>query len=810
MLDNHIKLTLRSFAKNKLYVAINVIGLAVAVAACLLIFRLVNFELSFNKNYKHYDRIYRVATHDFSTAEGDGYTSGVPIAAFAPMRELPQFEHFAKVHQFWPTIMVPNAAGQAPKKYLVDGDYESSIFTEPSFFSIFDWKWLAGDPSVLEGVNNVVLDQHTAEVCFGSWQQALGKTLLIDNLITATVRGVVENAPENSDFPFNLFLSYETIKKHPNNYNYNDDWNNTSSNDNAYALLRNKADEAAAQQLIAQIGQERYTGRVDGDKRNHYLQPLSQMHYDDNLNTPGDKPIVAKSRLGILALIGGLIAAMACFNFINLATAQSTSRSREVGVRKALGSTRNQLLRQFMSETGLIVLFSIALGLGIALFTKPLLKHISFVPDEWPFLTNPVVWIFLAGLALIVTLLAGFYPAMLLSRFEAINALKNNTSNKVGGGGWLRKGLVVAQFTIAQALIVCTLVAISQMDYIKNLDLGYKPDLVQYHFLAYEDSATIARLSAYKQRLQQIPGVEQVSFSSDVPSSQNTWSSNFAYGRGAPDAPFNISLKFFDADYCSTYGIKIIAGRNLQPSDTMREVLVNQTTLRKLGINNPEEALNKEIKLGNRRFLPIVGVVEDFHSKSVHQELEPLLMSTRRRFYTIANTKISGNNIEATTAQIRHTFDETFPEQYFDSQFLDESIATFYRTEDRFVQLCKGFAFIAILISCLGLYGLASLMAVQRTREIGVRKVLGATAQSIVQLMSKDFLRLVLIASLIGIPLAWYAMHQWLQDFVFRTPISTMVFIVTIAVSMLAAFLAISIQTLRAAQLDPVKSLRTE
>jgi putative ABC transport system permease protein len=607
-----------------------------------------------------------------------------------------------------------------------------------------------------------------------------------------------------------MFVSYETIKKHANTYSYNDDWGNTSSNDNAYALLRSKADEIAAQQLIAQIGQEHYNGRVEGDKRNHYLQPLSQMHYDDKLNTPGDKPIIAKSRLGILALIGGLIAAMACFNFINLATAQSTSRSREVGVRKALGSTRNQLLRQFMSETGLIVLFSVALGLGIALLTKPLLKHISFVPDDWPFLSNPVVWGFLGALALIVTVLAGFYPAVLLSRFEAIKALKNNTSNKTGGGGWLRKGLVVAQFTIAQALIVCTLVAISQMNYIQNLDLGYKSDLVQYHFLAYDDSSTIARLSAYKQRLQQIPGVEKVSFSSDVPSSGNTWASNFAYGRGAPDAAFNISLKFFDTDYCSTYGLKVIAGRDLQPSDTMREVLVNQTTLRKLGITNPEEALSKEIKLGGRRFFPIVGVVEDFHSKSVHQEIEPLLMSTRRRFYTIANTKISGNNIQATTAQIERSFNETFPEQYFDSQFMDESIATFYRTEDRFVQLCKGFALIAILISCLGLYGLASLMAVQRTREIGVRKVLGATAQSIIQLMSKDFLRLVLLASLIGLPLAWYAMHQWLQDFVFRTPIHAMVFIATIAVSMLAAFLAISIQTLRAAQLDPVKSLKTE
>lgn len=811
MFSTYIKLALRNLSKHRLYSAINILGLAVGIAACLLIFRLVQYELSFNKNFKNYDRIARVVTTTKSPEEGEGFTTGIPIPAMDDIpNKVAQFEHYARIRQAWPTITVLDPTGRgAVRKFSTDDEHELGIFTEPAFFKIFDWQWLSGDPeTALKEPNSVVLNQKTAEKCFDAWESALGKTILMDNALLLTVRGVVANAPDNCDFQFHMMVSYPTLKNNKEMYYYSSDWGSTSSNDQAFALLHDAGQVAAANESLATVGQKEYKDDNPNFSKKHFLQPLSEMHYDDRFGTNGSRTI-SKGRLSVLSFVGLLIVIMACFNFINLATALAARRSKEVGVRKTLGGGRAQLMRQFLGETALLVLISVAMGTALAATLSPLLKHISDVPDTLPFFSSPVIWLFLMIVAVLVSVLAGFYPAMVLARFNPVKALKSNISPNNTGGGALRKSLVVLQFVIAQGLIVGTLITVSQLEFIQKKDLGFQPALV-YTVQVGNDSISAPRFETFKQKLLQLPAVESVSFGNDMPSSGSTWASNFALGRGSTDALFSTSIKYCDPDYFSTYGLKIAAGRGLEPSDTIREGVVNQTLLRRLGVHDPNEVLGKELRLGGRRWMTVVGVVKDFHSHSLHQELEPVTMTTRKEFYNVAGVKIRPENMAATTASIQKIFDETFPEQVFDGEYFDESIADFYHDEQRFSLTCKGFAVLAIFIACLGLFGLASLIAVQKTKEIGIRKVLGASVGSIVALLSRDFLLLVIIAFAVAAPAAWWGMNQWLQNFVYRVEIGWFLFALTGLVAIAVALAAISFQAIRAGLANPVDSLRSE
>ncbi|MCW5924637.1 MAG: ABC transporter permease [Saprospiraceae bacterium] len=811
MLSTYLKLALRNLSNNRLYSAINILGLAVGIAACLLIFRIVHYELSFNKHFRHYDRIVRVVTEVHSPTEGTGYTTGIPIPAMdAIQTTVPQFEQYARIKEIWPTITVPDATGgTTTRKFNTDDQHELGIFAEPAFFKIFDWQWLAGDPeTALDEPGYVVLTQKMAEKCFDTWQAALGKTLLMDNAVLLTVKGVVANAPDNTNFPFHLMASYETLKKNTNRYFYGNDWGSTSSNDQVFALLHDAGQLAAAGEVLATVGQAEYKKENPNFSKKHRLQRLADLHYDDRFGINGSH-VISKSRLWVLSLVGVLILVMACFNFINLATALAARRAREVGVRKTLGGNHSQLVRQFMGETTLIVFIAVALGAVLASLSVPMLKHISEVPSSQPFFSNLAVWAFLAVVLVVVSFCSGFYPALVLAGFNPIKALKNNTNPSGAGGGSLRKSLVVLQFAIAQALIIGTLVTISQLDYIRKMDLGFQPDLV-YTVQVDNDSISRPRFETFKQKLLQLPGVESVSLGNDPPASSNYWQSNFALGRGADDALFNTSIKYCDPDYFKTYSLQLETGRILQPSDTMREVVVNQTLLRKLGIQDANEVLGKELRLGGSKWLEVVGVVKDFNSHSLHQTLEPIVMLTRKEFYNVAGAKIRPENMTATVAAIQKTFDETFPEQVYDGAFLDESIADFYRSEQRFSLTCKGFAVLAIFISCLGLFGLASLIAVQKTKEIGIRKVLGASVGSVVGLLSRDFLLLVLVAFVVAAPVAWWGMSSWLQDFAFRVSIGWGLFAITGVLALMVAMVAISFQALRAALVNPVESLRSE
>ncbi|HVK49680.1 MAG TPA: FtsX-like permease family protein, partial [Pseudobacter sp.] len=518
--------------------------------------------------------------------------------------------------------------------------------------------------------------------------------------------------------------------------------------------------------------------------------------------------VISEGSLLTLSLIGLLIIIMASINFVNLSTAQAIGRSREVGVRKVLGGNRWQLFWQMMGETFVIVLISVGLSIILTRITLPFIKTFVSI-QEIPALFTPTNLLFLLGIIVVVTLLAGAYPAMVLSGFRPALALKNKITSASVGGISVRRGLVIMQFAISQVLIIGTIVAVTQMNFVRDADLGFKKDAVMV-VGSRLDSAMLSRLPAFKAALEQIPGVLMVSANSDVPSSDNNSASNFTYDHRGDDEPFDLYHKFGDEDYFKTYGLELVAGRAYKAADTLTEFVVNETFVKKVGAKSPEEVLGKQLRLGRSEWKTIVGVVKDFKTNSLREQIKPLEISSRKARYDNVAIKLNTAGLSNTVKAIQQTYDKFNPEYAFSSFFVDESIANFYRMEEQLSRLYKFFAGLAIFISCLGLYGLVSFMAVQKTKEVGIRKVLGASTGNIVYLFSKEFTILITVAFLIATPLAWWMMSSWLQEFVFRINIGVGVFLLAIIISLGIAWITVGYKAVRAALANPVKSLRSE
>ena len=812
MLLSHFKIAWRTILKNRIYSIVNLLGLTIGIAATLLIYRMISYEWSFNKGFANYDRIVRVVSRELSADMEENFNPGIPVPALKLMKpQVSQFEAFSPIRECWVSLTVPNPAGGPPLKKFGIMAPEIGFMVEPDFCKIITLEWLAGEAvAALSEPQTIVLNQTWAEKCFDGWENAMGKTIMIDNNIACTVKGVVKDLPLNSDFPLAFLISYATLNSNKGYFNfYNEnEWGACSSNDQAYALLKKGTSLENVNKNLAQIGTEHYKDESNIVHRVHFAQPLSDLHYNEDLYNSGQH-MISKSRLKILSAIGMLILIMACFNFINLATAQASLRAKEVGVRKTLGSKKHQLISQFMTETFLIVLASVLAGVCLAVLASPLLKYVSDVPDEIGFFNQSQVWLFLGVITMLVTFLSGFYPSLMLSGFQPARGMKNSHQQGLTGGTALRKILVVLQFIIAQALVAGAMITLMQLNYIRNKELGFEIDLI-YNFGINTDSSTIIRQEVLRQNLQKIPAVESVTFSSDDPMSGNTWATNFRFGSRTKDENYPITLKWCDAEYKHNYNIQLLAGKWYAPSDTLREVVVNMTLLDKLGIQDPGSVINEQLTLGSSAPLRIVGVAKDFHAHSLRREFLPMLLGPSKKFYSRVSVKIRAGDIKGAIASIQHTYDEVLPEQVFYGDFFDTNIAELYKDDDRLSATCKGFGFLAIVISCLGLFGLATHAAAQRVKEIGIRKVLGASVTGIVALLSKDFLKLVLISLIIATPLAWYFMQQWLQDFVYRIEIQWWVFALSGLLGILVALLTISIQSIRAAIANPVKSLRSE
>ncbi len=813
MFYNNLKIAFRTLVKNKTYTAINIVGLMIGIAAVLLIYQMVSYELSFNKNFVNHDRIVRVVATDPGDVSENNLAVCIPVAAMLAIRtDVPQFEKVARIRETWTTLTVPGENGEIPSRKFSTGREDVAFFADPEFDDIFKLNWLSGDNvAALGQPSNIMLSRSWAEKLFDKWENATGKVIKLDNFIPLTVQGVYEDIPFNTDFPVTCLISYPTLElKQHRDYlglSPDDSWNSCSSNNQVYALLKDENQMEASKAVLANIGKDNYNPASNGKRKTHTLQPFSMLHYDEELGNSG-RSTTSHQSINILIFIGILILLIASFNFINLATSQATQRAKEVGVRKTLGGRPAQLILQFMSETAIIVGIAVILGMVLAEFTLPLLQYISDVPSDQPFLMQTNIWFLLLSVFVVVTLLAGLYPAFVLSSYKPVEALSRKIKTHSLGGINLQRSLVIAQFVVSSILIISAIITIRQLDYIQNQDLGFEENLV-YAFGINTDSISLSKHTVLKNKLTALPDITQISLNSDQPISSNTWSGNFRVEGRSEDEAFETTYKFVDDNYHNTFGLDLIAGKWLAPSDTFRQIIVNETFIRKVELGTPEEALQKKVRVwGN--FYPIVGVVKDFHTHSLHTPHQPLTMISRKDFYWQVGVKMTNNNVQSSLAGLQKVFDEVYPEQVLNGQFMDERIQRFYEDEQRMSALCKGFGLLAIFISCLGLLGLAMHAAARRTKEIGVRKVLGASIGNIIALLSKDFILLVIIALFIAIPIAWYSMSNWLEDFAYHVDLHWGIFLLAGITAVLIAFITVGVQGFRAAVADPIRALRDE
>ncbi|MEO6136338.1 MAG: ABC transporter permease [Ginsengibacter sp.] len=807
MIKNYLKIAFRNLARHKAFSTINISGLAIGIASALLLFTVVKYELSYNTTQPDYSNIYHVVTQD-KTPDGIFYTPGIPFPALAALRiDFPEVTTGALLANFGSQVTVldnekNNTASE--KKFIEETGF---FFCDPQFFKVFHYDWLVGNPELLSEPNVTVLTQSNAIKYFGDWKNATGKFLKLDNAIVVKVVGILKDPPLNSDYNLGIVTSYETAKRSNGVYFYSDEWGATTSNFQIFFQLPENISKTTIGKRLARFSEKNYTTKRSG-KRSNFLQPLSEVHFDKRFESFGDH-VTNKSTLWTLSIIGLFIILMACINFINLSTAQAVGRSKEIGIRKVLGGHRRQLFGQVMGETIMIVLISVLLAIGIASICLPFIKDIALI-HETVSLFNPQTLIFIFSLIVVVTLFAGLYPAIILSGFNPSLALKNKITSATIGGISIRRGLVITQFAVSQVLIIGTLIAVMQMDFVKNADLGFNKEAILI-IDANTDSTVHAKEEAFKINLLQLPGVKAASFASDVPSSQNNSATNFTFDH-KPPPEFTLYLKFADEDYFKTFGIEFLAGRTFSKSDTINEIVVNETLVKKLGVHSPESIIGKDILYGEGgdNWKRIVGVVKDFKTNSLKEDIKPLAIAQDRKSYDVATIKMSSSNIPKTRAAVESAWNKFYPEYAFTSNYLDDNIAEFYRQDDQLSLLYKIFAGIAIFISCLGLYGLVTFMAVQRTKEIGIRKVLGASVQNIVYLFSKEFTILILVGFLVAVPVAWYMMDGWLQNFVYRVKISPGVFLLAGVFAIVVAWLAVGYKSVKAALANPVKSLRSE
>ena len=820
MLRNYLTIAGRTLLRHKSYAFLNVLGLALGITGSLVIYVCLGHELGFDAFHSGAHRTYRVVQH-YRTADGTQYwnTTAYPLAE-ALRRDFPE-------------VTATQTAG--PVSRIISSEDEKGavnrfeenlvLFADPHYLTLFDFKgihpggennlWLEGNPrTALLASHSVVLTQRLADRYFGRAlarrEPLVGKTLRLNNREVLTVTGVIRNPPSNTNLPFEMLIPYSLFKR---NHPY--EANNWSGNyqGTTYVRLPEGYDPRQLERKIVAF-QKKYLTPEDDRRITYRLQPLEAIHTETLYGDSAGSYVIGEQTLGALTGLAVFLVVIACVNFINLATAQAVKRSKEVGVRKVLGSTRFQLFGQFMGETLLLTSAATLLGLAATdLVLRGINQRLAIISLDLSL--DPAVGFFALGLTLVIALLAGGYPALVLSGYRPVSALKGKVIGR-GRGLSLRRALTVLQFGIAQLLIVGALVMGSQMDYFRNKDLGFTKDAIVTINVPDPQPGKLAVLRA---RLLQHPNVKAISYASGAPTATNGRNGTKFRLQHEPVAMMrSAEMKMVDLDYLPLYGLQLVAGKWLGESNRVGNrfngFVVNETLVRMLGFT-PEQAIGKPVVISEGS-APIIGVVKDFHNNSLQEKITPcLLFHWDTGFFDEAGIQLQSRNgqplnVRETLAFVEKTWKETFPDGVYRYAFLDESLARNYLVEDFAFGAFGIFATLAIFIGCLGLYGLVSFMAEQRTKEIGIRKVLGAGVSHIVLLFTGEFVRLIAVAFGLAAPLAWYGMNGWLRDFAYRIHIGAGVFGTAIAVTLAIAALTVGYRAVRAATANPVKSLRTE
>ena len=798
MFENYLKTALRNFLRHRSNSVINIAGLMIGFAAFLLIFLVIKYEESFDDFHPNKNNIYRVVRNGKNINLRE-YRAGVPFPVTQTLRtEAAQLKNAAAIYCGYNVqVDVTGANGAALKKFK-----EPKVFVaETQFFRMFNYPLAEGNmATVLNQPGNVLLTKDIASKYFGNWKTAIGKTLKVFG-INLKITGILENPPPNTDFPLGVVLSYESLV----NPSMLTNWEGISDYNYCLVQLNNNASPGEFDKLLARFV-EKHIKPVNPNY-DLALQRFDNIHFDGRY---GNFNGVTFSRDLILALslIGWFLLIIACVNFINLTTAQAVNRAREVGVRKVLGSSRAQLVLQFLGETGITVLMAWVCSLLVVFISIPFINNLLGIHLSEKVLFGSTFTSFMILMVLLVTLLSGFYPAMILSEFKSADVLKSALLSGNQKGLSLRRSLVVFQFVIAQMLIIGTLIIVTQMNYFRKADLGFtKKAIINAGFP--DDSLSQTKINILKDELKKVPGIENVSISTFAPSGGGWYSDLRVLSNTNVSPDMIVSMRPADTAYFNLYNLKLAAGRIYYPSDTVREFVVNEAVVRNLGIKNAQAAIGLKINVDGK-ICPIVGVAKDFHVNSLRDAIGPVVLMTLKESYGLTNIKISLNQAQSVIKAMQDIWNANFPDYVFEYHFLDQTVADYYKQENQLSQLYKIFSGIAIFISCLGLYGLVAFMAVQRKKEIGIRKVLGAPVRDIVVMLSKEFTLLIVVAFVIASPIAWYYMHQWLQQYTYRITINIWFFAGTILCSLFIAWLTVGYTAIKAALANPVKSLRTE
>lgn len=803
MLRNYLKQTWRSLVKNKTYSLLNIIGLSAGLTCFAFIALWVKDEWSYDKFNTNYDRIYRLA--GTVKTESSVMQSAVSSAPMGPAlkNDYPEVENMVRVD------LREEIVRHKGEQILQGG----IILTDPSFFDIFSYKLTHGDKATaLKEPYSLILTESAAKKYFGN-SDPMGQTLTINmadtgvNGATYTVKGLIADPPKNAHFTFEILASFKTLEGPGSELLTIDGWGDASFY--TYLLLKKGVDYRAFSERISQF-YGKYIGERFDIWKSHYfyhLQPLSDIHLRSKL----ENEITATGNITqvyIFLTIGIFILLLAGINYMNLATARSVNRAKETGIKKVVGALKKQLVAQYLFEAVLTALIALAASLVFCFLLQPLFTQITG-KDLSP-LSSPALIAFLTGVTVLLGVISGIYPALVISAFKPASVLKG--SFKTGTRGViLRKSLVVAQFTITLVLITGIIVIYSQMAFIKNKDLGYNKDALLF-LRVHGNTNVITGYEAFKNDLSSSPWIGGITSSNSLlANGLGTGGSETVDAAGKP-LQVNTARLRVDADYFNVYKIKLVAGRDFTTSslkDTIRQIIINESAVKKFGWPNAEFAIGKSFRIGGQSG-EIRAVAGDFHFNSLQETILPIAIYPLADRFSRITVNINTGKASEAIAWIEKTWKKHFPATLLDYDFLDKVIGDQYRAEQRFSKIFSYFSILSLLIACLGLYGLIAFATSQKTKEIGIRKVLGASVNGIALMLSKDFLKLVVIAFLIAAPVAGFIMNNWLQDFAYRINISWWMFAAAGIAVLLIAIVTVSFKAIRAAIANPVKSLRTE
>lgn len=789
----------RNLWKNKGYTLINILGLSIGMASCILIFIFISYQFSFDEGYKNEDRIYRFVT-DWKYGSNEEHSKGVPVPLVAAARnELAGLEKVSAIVKRTGIIHIKDDMG----KEIIKQE-QSVYYAEPDFFDIFDIPWLAGKPKqALSEPNTVALSQTMAEKFFGTPGKAIGKSILLGDKTTLKITGVFKDMPENSSFPLNVVISYQTFykKKFVN-------WDSVSSETECYVLLKPGVQLTGIQGSLAQLNKKYDKKQLSTANQANSLQALKDIHFNERYGNFAGLSITKKEIYG-LATIGFFLILTACINFINLATAQAVNRSKEVGIRKVMGSQRKLLIIQFLTETFVITLTALLVACVFTELALPAMQNLFRGHISFSLFGHPIIFAFMGVLVIIVTFLSGFYPAMIISGFSPVLALKNKLTLNNSGLS-LRKILVVIQFAVTVILIISTLVIFKQMKYISEKPLGFNAGAVTMVNMP-GDSLSQARYNTFKERVMQIPGVQYLSFCQNAPLSGDVSTTKFLYNNQKND-DFEVRIGKADENYSQLFGLKIIAGKMFGKSDRANGCIVNEAFLKKMNILNPQEAIGKMLNPVNEigRNVPIVGVVKDFNDKSLKETISPMAIYAESDSYYNAAVKIEGKEVVPAMKKIETLWNTIFPSYIYNARFVNDDINQYYEGERITGILFRVFAVVIIFISFIGLFGLVSFVAAQRTREVAIRKVLGASTIELIKMLNGSFLLMVFLSNLLAWPLAWLFASKWLSGFAYRIEPGIWPFVLAFLFSMILTLITASIKSYRISKSNMITALKYE